>query len=148
MNEFDTILKVGQFLYKEDILSPFGYKILHNELIDDIQSLKPSEQQKLVRICLYLTIVINMTLLFGGWIAEHKSKEWDEEFELLRTISLDIEKTLPNYLKGLNDYHLEKYHEAKTGIFVKNFFELYQHIPIHPAEQRFHDIMEKAKEAS
>ncbi len=64
MNEFDTILKVGQFLYKEDILSPFGYKILHNELIDDIQSLKPSEQQKLVRICLYLTIVINMTLLF------------------------------------------------------------------------------------
>ena len=147
MSEYDTILNVAKFMLDEDILSPFGYKILHNEIIEDIQTLKPNEQQKLVRICLYLTIVFNMTLLFGGFLEENKNTDWNVQFETMKEISLDFHKVLPKYLKGLNDYYLEKYHEAKTGIFVKNIFELHQEMPIHPNEQRFHDIMQNAKEA-
>jgi hypothetical protein len=147
MNEYETILKVAKFMLDEDILSQFGFKILHNEIVEDIKTLKPNEQQKLVRISLYLTIVFNMTLLFGGFLDENKNTDWIVEFETMKKISLDFHKVLPKYLKGLNDYYLEKYHEAKTGIFVKNIFELHQEMPIHPNEQKYHDIMKKATEA-
>ncbi len=146
MNEDETILKVGKFMLEEGILSKFGFKILNNEIVEDIQSLKPDEQQKLVRICLYLTIVFNMTLLFGGFLEENKNTKWNDEFDTLRKISLDFHKVLPKYLQGLNDFYLEKYHEAKTGIFVKNIFEAIQEIPIHPNEKEYYDYMEKAKE--
>ncbi len=148
-NEFDVIYKVAVLMKKEEILSDFGFRILHNEIIEDIQTLKKDEQQKLVRICLYLTIVYNMTILFGGWIEDDKEnrKEYSDDFEVLKKLSLDFYKSLPIYLKGLNDYYLEKYHETKTGIFVKNIFENIQHLPTHPNEQKYIDIINNSREA-
>jgi hypothetical protein len=47
MNEDETILKVGKFMLEEGILSKFGFKILNNEIVEDIQTLKAKRTTKI-----------------------------------------------------------------------------------------------------
>jgi hypothetical protein len=96
---------------------------------------------------LYMTIIFNLTLLFGGWAQSNESKENIMLFEDMKKFASDCEEKLPSYLSHLDIEYLEKYHEAKTAVFVKNVWELSQQLPLHPNEQKYLDLMNNAKEA-
>jgi len=138
----ESIQKVADIMVGENILSEFGRKVLRNDIVSDLE-LTDKSQEVLVRICLYYTIVFNMTMLFGGWTKGN----YKEEFQELCEVAITFQKQLPNYLSHLTLEYLEKYHSFKTAIFTKNIFELHQELPPHPNEQPFHDIMKTATEA-
>ena len=138
---------VADIMEKEKVLSKFGRKILKNDFEGDISTYQVGEQEKLTRICLYMTIIYNLTLLFGGWAQSNETDENLMLFEDLKKFATDCEDRLPSYLSHLDMEYLEKYHEAKTGVFVKNIFELNQKLPVHPNEQKFLDAMNNSKEA-
>ena len=146
MTKLATVQLIGDIMEKEKVLSKFGRKILKNNFEGDIETYQVGEQEKLTRICLYMTIIYNLTLLFGGWMQNNKSKENIMLFEDLKAFAVDCEEKLPSYLSHLDLDYLEKYHEAKTGVFVKNVFELNQSLPIHPNEKKYMDAMRDAKE--
>ena len=147
MTKLLTVQRVADIMEKENVLSPFGRKILTNNFESDISSYETGQQEKMVRICLYMTVIFNLTLLFGGWIQDHKSDEYELMFEDLKKFAADCERNLPSYLSHLESGYLKKYHEAKTAVFVKNVFELNQSLPIHPNEQKCLDAMNNAREA-
>jgi hypothetical protein len=147
MTKLVTVELVADIMEKEKVLSKFGRKILKNDFEGDISTYQVGEQEKLTRICLYMTIIFNLTLLFGGWAQSNESKENIMLFEDMKKFASDCEEKLPSYLSHLDIEYLEKYHEAKTAVFVKNVWELSQQLPLHPNEQKYLDLMNNAKEA-
>ena len=147
MTKLVTVELVADIMEKEKVLSKFGRKILKNDFEGDIATYEVGQQEKLTRICLYMTIIFNLTLLFGGWAQSNESKDNIMLFEDMKSFASDCEAKLPSYLSHLDLDYLEKYHEAKTGVFVKNVFELNQALPAHPNEQKCIDLMNNAKEA-
>jgi len=147
MTKLVTVELVADIMEKEKVLSKFGRKILKNDFEGDISTYQVGEQEKLTRICLYMTIIFNLTLLFGGWAQSNESKENIMLFQDLKKFASDCEANLPSYLSHLDLDYLEQYHAAKTAVFVKNVFELNQQLPLHPNEQKYLDLMNNAKEA-
>ena len=147
MTKLATVQLVGDIMEKQKVLSKFGRKILKNNFEGDLETYQVGEQEKLVRLCLFMTIIFNMTVLFGGWMQNNESDEHTMLFEDMKKFATDCEKNLPSYLSHLDLDYLEKYHEAKTAVFVKNVFELNQTLPVHPNEQKYLDAMNNAKES-
>jgi hypothetical protein len=131
----DFVVSVGKVMVEQNVLTDFGLKILNNDFFEDMKKL--DSQEKLVRVSLYMTCVINLTLLYGGYVYESGLDH--HGFEQMQTISEHMRKQLPDLLKHLQDSYLEKYHEAKVGLFTKNIFETYMELPLHPEEQKLMD---------
>lgn len=127
----DFVVQIGEVMVEQGVLSDFGLRILKNDYFEDLKSI--DSQEKLVRVCLYQTCVINLCLYYGGYVYEsgldHKG------FEQLEIISKKMREELPGLLKHVQDKYLEKYHEAKTGLFQKNVFEMIQELPVHPDDE-------------
>ena len=139
MNDTELILHVGKLMLKENVLTEFGLKLLHNDFLADIASpIEPNELKKATRVCIFMMIVFNMTLLYGGFCQENNLPM--DHFERLKPIALHFEKSLPNMLKTLSNKYLEVFHGAKVAAFVKGrLFEDY--LPNHPADEKtLHEI--------
>jgi len=144
-SDTDLIVSVGKIMVEEKIITEFALKILHNDIWADILTLETHEQK--VRAGLYMTIVVNMTLFFGGYI-QCKETQTDDEtatYKRLQKIALSFVEILPKILRSITDKYLETYHAAKVASFVHGGkFEDY--FPPHPEEQKILDQMAGAKE--
>jgi len=134
MNNTETILHVGELMLKERIITDFAFKILHNDFLSDISApIEPNELKKKTRVCIFMVIVYNMTLLYGGYCQENNLSM--EHFEKLKPIALHFEKTLPTMLKTFSNKYLEIFHGAKVASFIRgDLFENY--LPNHPEDEK------------
>ena len=137
MNHTETILHVGELMLKEKVITEFGFKILHNDFLSDIaQPIEPNELKKITRICMFMVIVYNMTLLYGGFCLEHELSM--EHYDILKPIALNFDIELPKILKTLSNKYLEIFHGAKVNAFVHGHkFDTY--VPNHPEDQKILD---------
>lgn len=137
MDSTETILHVGELMLKEGIITDFGFKILHNDFLSDVSvPIESNELKKKTRICMFMVIVYNMTLLYGGYCQENNLSM--EHYEVLRPIALHFEQALPKMLQTLTDKYLEIFHGAKVASFVHGHkFETY--VPTHPEDQKILD---------
>jgi hypothetical protein len=137
MNETETIIHVGKIMLENKVITEFGLRILHNDFLADIaHPIEPNELKKATRICVFMTIVFNMTLLYGGYCQANNFSM--EHYEMLQPIALHFEKTLPKLLKTLSNKYLEIYHGLKVNAFVHGHkFETY--MPTHPEDQKVLD---------
>ena len=134
MNDTELIIHVGELMVKENILTDVGLRFLHNDFLSDIAvPIEPNELKKSTRVCIFMMIVFNMTLLYGGYCQERNLPM--EHFERLKPIALHFEKSLPILLKSLSNKYLEVFHAVKVSAFVKGrLFDDY--MPNHPEDQR------------
>jgi hypothetical protein len=137
MNETDTILFVGELMVKEGVITEFGRRILHNDFLADIaEPIEANELKKATRICIFMTIVFNMTLLYAGYCQMNNLSM--EHYEILKPIALHFEQTLPKMLKTLSNKYLEIYHGLKVHAFVHGHrFDTF--MPIHPEDKKVLD---------
>jgi hypothetical protein len=139
MNETELILFVGELMYENKIITDIGLKILHNDFLSDIAvPIEPNELKKATRVSIFMCVVYNMTLLYGGYCTEHNLPM--DHFERLKPIALHFEQSLPILLKTLSNKYLEVFHAAKVAAFVKGrSFDDY--LPNHPADEKtLHEI--------
>lgn len=134
MDTTETILHVGELMLKEQIITDFGLRILHNDFLADIAvPIEPNELKKKTRVCMFMVIVYNMTLLYAGYCQENNLSM--EHFETLKPVALHFEETLPKMLSTLSNKYLEIFHGAKVAAFVHGHkFDTY--MPIHPDDQK------------
>lgn len=137
MNETETILFVGKLMLENNIITDFGFKILHNDFLSDVaEPISSNELKKATRVCIFMTIVYNMTLLYGGYCQENNLSI--EHYEILKPIALHFEKVLPKMLQTLSNKYLEIFHGLKVNAFVHGHkFETY--VPTHPEDQKVLD---------
>jgi len=133
MDETELIIHVGGLMYENKILTDVGLRFLHNDFLADIaEPIQANELKKATRVCIFMTIVYNMTLLYGGYCTEHNLPV--DHFERLKPIAVHFETTLPLLLKTLSNKYLEVFHGAKIAAFVKGrLFDDY--LPNHPADE-------------
>ena len=133
MDTTQTIIHVGELMLKECILTDFGFKILHNDFLADIAvPIEPNELKKKTRVCMFMVIVYNMTLLYAGYCQENNLSM--EHFDVLKPVALHFEETLPKMLPTLSNKYLEIFHGAKVAAFVNGHkFDTY--MPMHPKDQ-------------
>ena len=135
MNDYTLVVSVAELMLKEKIITDFGFKILHNDIENDMATLSPDDLQKITRTVIYFTIVYNMAVLFAGYCLEHGP---DERQERLRQIGEMVVEYIPKLLRGLDEKHLEVYHGAKVNAFEHGkLFDDY--FPQHPEEQKIID---------
>jgi hypothetical protein len=96
MDDTELILYVGEIMKTENIITDVGFKLLHNDFLADFTTLESNELKKITRCCIFLTILINMTVLYGGFCTENKPDL--EHFERLRQIIICFETVLPKLL--------------------------------------------------
>lgn len=137
MNDTETILYVGKIMLENNIITDFGFKILHNDFLADVAvPIEPNELKKKTRVCMFMVIVFNMTLLYGGYCQVNNLSL--EHYERLKVIALHFEQTLPKMLKTLSNKYLEIFHGAKVNAFVHGHkFDTY--MPIHPEDKKVLD---------
>ncbi len=137
MNCTETILFVGKIMLENNIITEFGFKLLHNDFLSDVSiPIEPNELKKKTRVCMFMVIVYNMTLLYGGYCLEKNLSM--EHYETLKPIALHFEQTLPKMLQTLSNKYLEIFHGAKVNAFVHGHkFETY--VPTHPEDQKVLD---------
>jgi hypothetical protein len=142
MDEYNTIVSVGELMVKEKVLTDIGLRFLHNDIFQDL-TFETNEQK--TRAVIYMTIVVNMVILYGGYVEENKLDM--SQFNILRKVALKFMEVLPNLLKTLSDKYLETFHGAKVAAFVhgKKFDDFF---PLPPEEQKLLDSMQGAKEVS
>lgn len=133
MDTTQTILHVGELMLKEGIITDFGFKILHNDFLSDVSvPIEPNELKKKTRVCMFMVIVYNMTLLYAGYCQENNLSM--EHFETLKPVALHFEETLPKILPTLSHKYLEIFHGAKVAAFTNGHkFDTY--MPMHPKDQ-------------
>ena len=124
-------------MLENNIITEFGFKLLHNDFLADIaEPIVANELKKKTRISIFMTIVFNMTLLYGGYCQENNLSM--EHYEILKPIALHFEETLPKLLKTLSNKYLEIYHGLKVHSFVHGHkFETY--MPTHPEDKKILD---------
>jgi len=146
MNTTETILHIGELMLKEQIITEFGFKILHNDYLSDVSvPIEPNELKKKTRICIFMVIVYNMTLLYHGYCLENNLSM--EHSEILKPVALHFENTLPKILNTLPNKYLEIFHGAKVASFIHGHkFDTY--VPNHPEDQKvLEEIGYKADDA-
>jgi hypothetical protein len=146
-SDTEFIVSIGKIMVHEKILTEFALKILHNDIWADILTLETNEQK--VRAGVYMTIVVNMTLFYGGYI---QCKEFPEDsdtvaFKRLQKIALHFVEVLPKILRSITDKYLETYHGAKVASFVQGG-KFDDYFPPHPEEQKILDQIAGAKEST
>jgi len=147
LNDTELIIAIGKIMVEQKILTDFALKILHNDIWADlIDSLDTNEKR--VRAGLYMTIVVNMTLFYGGYIQCQEIQEENDvlSFKRLQKIALHFVEILPKILRSITDKYLETYHGAKVASFVQGG-KFDDYFPPHPDEQKIIDQMNDAKEA-
>ena len=147
MSDTETILHVGELMLKENILTDFGFKILNNDFLSDIAvPIEVNELKKATRISIFMCVLYNTTLLYGGFCQEHNLPM--DHFERLKPIALHFEQSLPVLLKSLSSKYLEIFHAVKVLSFVKGrvFVDF---LPNHPADDKtLNEIGYKAEETA
>lgn len=145
-SDTELIVSVGKIMVEQNILTEVALRILHNDIWADIVALETNEQR--VRAGLYMTIVVNMTLFYGGYIQcqETQEEKDKEQFKRLQKIALTFLEILPKILRSITDKYLETYHAAKVASFVQGG-KFDDYFPPHPEEQKILDKMNDAKEA-
>ena len=134
MSDTETILHVGELMLKENILTDFGFKILNNDFLSDIAvPIEVNELKKATRISIFMCVLYNTTLLYGGFCQENNLSM--EHFERLKPIALHFEQSLPILLKTLSNKYLEVFHGAKVSAFVKGR-KFDDFMPNHPADDK------------
>ena len=128
------IVSIGKIMVEQEVLTEFALKILHNNIMADMESFETNEQK--VRAGLYMTIVVNMAVFYGGYVGENKLDETD--FNRLRNIALTFLSILPKLLRSITDKYLETYHGAKVASFVKGG-QFDDYFPNHPDDQKIID---------
>lgn len=133
MDTTQTIIHVGELMLKEGILTDFGLRILHNDFLSDIaEPIQANELKKSTRVCMFMVIVYNMTLLYAGYCQENNLSM--EHYDILKPVALHFEETLPKMLPTLSNKYLEIFHGAKVAAFVHGHkFDTY--MPMHPKDQ-------------
>ena len=134
MDDTELIIHVGEVMYENKIITDVGLKILNNDFLSDIAvPIEANELKKKTRISIFMCVLYNTTLLYGGYCQENNLSM--EHFERLKPIALHFEKSLPILLKTLSNKYLEVFHGAKVSAFVKGrIFDDY--MPNHPEDQR------------
>jgi hypothetical protein len=144
---YNFIGKVLELTGEKGVLTDIGYKILENNLVDDLNKinedarLKKPSQKPLIRAVLYLTIAYNISLLFGGFISIGlKDKPIQDELKnYLIKIEERSSKLLPiieghlqKLLSLLTDKYAKSFDTIKRSCFTKDLFNSIDRIPPHP----------------
>ena len=134
MDTTQTILFVGELMVKEKIITDVGLRVLKNDFLADIaEPIEANELKKKTRICIFMCVVYNMVLLYGGFCLENKLSM--EHYERLKPIALHFEFELPKLLQTLPTKYLEIFHGLKVHAFVHGHkFDTY--VPTHPEEMK------------
>lgn len=140
MNEYAMIVSVGELMVKEKVITEIGLRFLHNDIFQDLTFETPEQR---TRAAVYFTIVVNMVVLYGGYVEENKLET--TQFDLLKKVALRFMEILPNLLRSLSDKYLETYHGAKVASFVHGQ-KFDDYFPLPPEDQKLLDSMEGAKE--
>lgn len=149
---FQFIGKVLELSGEQGVLTPIGFRILENNLPDDLKVINDEfltfnyrkdfpQQKPLIRAVLYLTIAFNISLLFGGWV--NMSLKDCDLLQALKDYLVKIEqrssKLLPlldahlkKLIEGLTDEYAKSFDTIKRSCFTKDLFHSVDRIPPHP----------------
>jgi hypothetical protein len=148
-----------------EFLTEQGFTILFNTLMDDIQLIDKVEKQEdiksqehqeaLVRLCLYFTIIYNLTLLYSSYcytLTTDEGKNLLDRFDTdLINYFFEIDKRaefinkvaeykFKDYIPHLTEDYLKIFNQEKKRCFTKDIFSTEEelaeqqkpiHIPIH-----------------
>ena len=141
MDEYQTVVSVGELMVKENVLTDIGLRLLNNNIFADL-TLETNEAR--TRVAIYMTIVVNIAVLYGGYVEENNLEK--DKFDVIRKVALKFMEVLPNLVKTLPDKYLETYHGAKVASF-KQGQKFDEYFPLPPEDQKFIDSVRGAKEA-
>jgi hypothetical protein len=141
MDEYQTVVSVGELMVKENVLTDIGLRLLNNNIFADL-TLETNEAR--TRVAIYMTIVVNIAVLYGGYVEENNLEK--DKFDVIRKVALKFMEVLPNLVKTLPDKYLETYHGAKVASFTQGQ-KFDEYFPLPPEDQKLVDSVRGAKEA-
>ena len=141
MDEYQTVVSVGELMVKENVLTDVGLRLLNNNIFADL-TLETNEAR--TRVAIYMTIVVNIAVLYGGYVEENNLEK--DKFDVIRKVALKFMEVLPNLVKTLPDKYLETYHGAKVASFTQGQ-KFDEYFPLPPEDQKLIDSVREAKEA-
>lgn len=140
MDEYQTVVSVGELMVKEKVITEVGMRLLRNNVFEDMLLETPEAK---TRVAIYMTIVVNMVVLYGGYVEENKLER--DKFDVLRKVALKFMEVLPALLRTLSDKYLETYHGAKVASFTQGQ-KFDEYFPLPPEDQKLIDSVQGAKE--
>ena len=144
---FQFIARVLELSGEKGVLTEIGYKILQNNLPDDLALISEQhktntlQQKPILRAVLYLTIAYNIALLYGGFVSISLKdtpllKELKEYLVKIEERSSKLLPILEGHLKkllgGLTDKYAKSFDTIKRSCFTKDLFNSIDRIPSHP----------------
>ena len=141
MDEYQTVVSVGELMVKENVLTDIGLRLLNNNIFADL-TLETNEAR--TRVAIYMTIVVNIAVLYGGYVEENNLEK--DKFDVIRKVALKFMEVLPNLVKTLPAKYLETYHGAKVASFTQGQ-KFDEYFPLPPEDQKLVDSVRGAKEA-
>jgi hypothetical protein len=168
-NEFFLLPLMGEILNQStdevNFLTEQGFNILFNNVLEDTEKIDKIEkhedikiqenQEALTRLCLFFTIIYNLTILFSSYCLTLQTEEGkhllnrfdidlinyffeiDKRSEIINKVSYH---KLEDYIPHLTETYLKIFNQEKIRCFTKDIFstpeELEEkqkpiHIPIH-----------------
>ena len=91
MDEYQTVVSVGELMVKENVLTDIGLRLLNNNIFADL-TLETNEAR--TRVAIYMTIVVNIAVLYGGYVEENNLEK--DKFDVIRKVALKFMEVLPN----------------------------------------------------
>jgi hypothetical protein len=119
------------------MVSENGYIILENNPLTYVNEINensdPAVSQKpLTRLCVFYTLIYNLSILFLGWKAEtNDNEEIEIKNKLVERLPV-IEKELKKIMPILSNKYAHIYDTCKRKCWLKDPFENVNMLPIHP----------------
>lgn len=119
------------------LVSPEGYIILENNPLVYVNELNentdPTVSQKpLTRLCVFYTLVFNLSILYLGWKHETTdNEEIDLKNKLLERMPI-LERELKKLVPHLTNKYAHIYDTCKRKCWIKDPFSDVSTMPIHP----------------
>mgnify|MGYP006899631213 CR=1 FL=1 len=144
---FQFIAKVLELSGEQGVLTDIGFRILQNNLPDDLAIINEEHkkdfpsQKPILRAVLYLTIAFNIALLYGGFVSISLKdtpllKELKEYLVKIEQRSSKLIPILEGHLSklvgGLTDKYAKSFDTIKRSCFTKDLFNSVDRIPPHP----------------
>jgi hypothetical protein len=119
------------------IISENGYIILENNPLEYIKQLNENtvvSQKPLTRLCVFYTLVYNLSVFYLGWKAETIDEvEMDVKNKLMERLPI-IERELKKLVPHLTNKYAHIFDTCKRKCWLKDPFENINVMPVHPDE--------------
>jgi hypothetical protein len=121
------------------LVSENGYIILENNPLVYVNQINENNniavsQKPLTRLCVFYTLVFNLSILYLGW--KHETTDEEElniKNKLLERMPV-LESELKKLVPALSNKYAHIYDTCKRKCWLKNLFDDTNVMPIHPDE--------------